>query len=119
MDGAREAAPAVGAGEAASEPGAGGQHEHGAEHERRGEDERPEEDEHEPEGGVVRVEVARAGDDLEALPSVTSEQKQAAFTAFDELSPAFLKPVHDELNGALNYDELKILRMLYLIASQD
>ena len=58
----------------------------------------------------------RTGDDLEALTSVTPEQKQAAFAAFDELSPTFLKPVYDRLNGTLNYDDLKILRLLYMIS---
>src|SRR5215208_2513242 len=53
---------------------------------------------------------------LQALTSATPEQQQSAFAAFDELSPAFLKPVFDRLNGALSYDDLKILRMLYMIA---
>jgi hypothetical protein len=58
----------------------------------------------------------RNGADLEALTSATFEQKQAAFVAFGELSPAFLKPVYDKLNGTLDYDDLKILRMLYMTA---
>jgi ATP-dependent DNA helicase RecQ len=61
----------------------------------------------------------RNGDDLHALISVSPEQKNTAFAAFDELSPTFLKPVYDKLNGELNYDDLKILRMLYLISSQE
>ena len=60
----------------------------------------------------------RNGEDLQAMTSATPEQQHAAFAAFDELSPAFLKPVYDKLNGELNYDELKILRMLYLISQQ-
>ena len=60
----------------------------------------------------------RTDSDLQSLTSTTVEQQQAAFAAFDELSPAFLKPVFDRLNGALNYDQLKILRMLYLISHQ-
>ena len=58
----------------------------------------------------------RDGKDLQTLISATPEQQQAAFGAFDELGPTYLKPVFDKLNGALNYDELKILRMLYLIS---
>ncbi len=61
----------------------------------------------------------RDGEDLRALTSATPEQQQAAFAAFDELSPTFLKPVYDKLNGALNYDDLKILRLLYLILRQE
>jgi len=60
----------------------------------------------------------RSDNDLQALTSTTPDQQQAAFAAFDELGPNFLKPVFDKLNGTLNYDELKILRMLYLIANQ-
>ena len=60
----------------------------------------------------------RNGEDLQAMTSATPEQQRAAFAAFNELSPAFLKPVYDKLNGELNYDELKILRMLYLISQQ-
>jgi hypothetical protein len=53
------------------------------------------------------------------LASVTPEQKQAVFAAFDELGPTFLKPLYDKLNGEISYDELKILRMLYLISHQE
>jgi ATP-dependent DNA helicase RecQ len=53
---------------------------------------------------------------LQAFTSATPDQQQAAFTAFDELSPTYLKPVFDKLDGKLSYDELKILRLLYLIA---
>jgi len=56
----------------------------------------------------------RNASDLESWTSATSEQKQAAFAAFDELSPTFLKPIYDRLNGSLTYDDLKILRLLYV-----
>jgi hypothetical protein len=61
----------------------------------------------------------RKGEDLQALTAVTPEQQKAAFAAFDELSPTFLKPVFDRLHGELNYDDLKILRMLYLMSHQE
>ena len=60
----------------------------------------------------------RNGDDVRSLTSVTLKQQQAAFVAFDELGTTYLKPVFDTLNGELNYDELKILRLMYLIAHQ-
>ena len=60
----------------------------------------------------------RNDNDLQSLTSATPDQQQDAFAAFDELSPTYLKPVFDKLNGTLNYDELKILRMMYLISSQ-
>ena len=61
----------------------------------------------------------RSDSDLQSLTSVSPAQQQAAFTAFDELSPTFLSPVFNQLNGVVNYDDLKILRMLYLISKQD
>jgi ATP-dependent DNA helicase RecQ len=60
----------------------------------------------------------RNGADLRTMTSATPEQQQAAFAAFDECTPAYLKPVYEKLNGILNYDDLKILRMLYLISKQ-
>ena len=60
----------------------------------------------------------RNGEDLGGLSSATHEQKQEVFAAFDKLSPTYLKPVYEKLNGTLNYDELKILRMLYMISHQ-
>jgi ATP-dependent DNA helicase RecQ len=59
------------------------------------------------------------GKSLQSFTSATPEQQQAVFAAFDELSPTYLKPVFEKLDGALNYDELKILRMMYLIARQE
>jgi ATP-dependent DNA helicase RecQ len=61
----------------------------------------------------------RSDNDLQSLTSTNPDQQQAVFDAFDELGPNFLKPVFDQLNGTLNYDDLKILRMLYLISHQD
>jgi ATP-dependent DNA helicase RecQ len=58
----------------------------------------------------------RQGEDLQALTAVTPDQQQAAFAAFGELSPTFLKPVFDKLGGALSYEDLKILRILYMIS---
>ena len=61
----------------------------------------------------------RSGPDLEALVSVTPEQKQAAFAAFDELGADFLKPAFDRLDGTVGYEELKVLRLRYLISKQN
>ncbi|HKJ39388.1 MAG TPA: RQC domain-containing protein, partial [Anaerolineales bacterium] len=61
----------------------------------------------------------RDNGDLQSLSMATPDQQQSAFAAFDELSPTYLKPVFDKLNGKLDYDELKILRMMYLISHQD
>ena len=61
----------------------------------------------------------RSTEDLQSLTSATPEQKQAAFNAFNELGPTYLRPVYDKLNGILNYDDLKILRLLHLISHSD
>jgi ATP-dependent DNA helicase RecQ len=67
---------------------------------------------------LVRYQAAgntlRSDDDLRALASSSPEQQAAAFAAFDELGTAALKPVFDKLNGELDYDELKLLRLCYL-----
>jgi hypothetical protein len=60
----------------------------------------------------------RTDSDLVSLITATPEVQQAAFNAFDELSPTFLSPVFNKLSGAINYDDLKVLRMLYLITHQ-
>ncbi|HAV77017.1 MAG TPA: DNA helicase RecQ [Anaerolineae bacterium] len=61
----------------------------------------------------------RNNGDLQSLLSASPDQQQASFSAFDELSPTYLKPVFDKLNSELNYDELKVLRMMYLISHQN
>ena len=58
----------------------------------------------------------RSSSALKSLTSTSPEEQQAAAQAFDELGTAFLRPVFDKLGGTINYDELKILRLLYLCA---
>ena len=53
-------------------------------------------------------------EELQSLVTATPVQQQAAFAAFDDLGPAFLKPIHDTLSGELSYEELRILRLLYV-----
>ena len=36
-----------------------------------------------------------------------------------EIIVYYLKPVYDKLNGTLNYDDLKILRVVYLTSHQE
>ncbi len=56
----------------------------------------------------------RSATDLISLSKLTSSQQQTVFAAFDELGSDKLKPIHEKLNAAVNYDELKILRLCYL-----
>jgi ATP-dependent DNA helicase RecQ len=56
----------------------------------------------------------RCGDDLRALVNSSPEAQRVVFAAYDELGTVFLKPVFDKLGGKIDYDELKILRLVYL-----
>jgi ATP-dependent DNA helicase RecQ len=56
----------------------------------------------------------RRAEELLALSSASPDQQAAAFAAFDELGTTLLKPAFDRLNGTINYDELKILRLCFL-----
>jgi ATP-dependent DNA helicase RecQ len=58
----------------------------------------------------------RCGDDLRALPTSSPDDQKAVFDAFDELGADILKPVFDQLGERIGYDELKILRLIYLSA---
>jgi ATP-dependent DNA helicase RecQ len=54
--------------------------------------------------------------ELQSLTDASPDEQQAAMQAFDELGAAALKPVFDRLGGKINYDELKILRLIYISA---
>lgn len=54
-------------------------------------------------------------DFLLSLSKVSVEQRNQVFLAFDKKSPQFLTPVFEMLNGKISYDELKILRLSYLV----
>lgn len=60
----------------------------------------------------------RVGDDLASLTRVLPDQRTAVFSAFDEHGTALLKPIFEQLNGQINYDDLKVLRLLYEISKQ-
>ena len=57
----------------------------------------------------------RKQEDLQTLTALTTEQRMTALAAFEELGPTMLKPIFEKLNGTVNYDELKFLRLLFLI----
>lgn len=56
----------------------------------------------------------RKGNDITGLLTATSQQQQAVMDAFAELGTSLLKPVFDRLQGQCSYDDLKLLRLLYL-----
>ncbi len=63
---------------------------------------------------VLAGNALRQGGDLVTLSSSTLEQKEAAFAAFAELGATYLKPIYDKTGGSFSYDEIRILRVLYL-----
>ena len=56
----------------------------------------------------------RQGDDFLSLLDLPGEQQEAALQAFEQLGSKFLKPVFEQLGGAVTYDDLKILRLHFL-----
>ena len=63
---------------------------------------------------IMAGNLLRNGSDLESMLSISGELKQAALSAFDEVGTAMLKPIFDKMNGVLNYEDLKVLRLMYL-----
>ena len=57
----------------------------------------------------------RHGSDLFTLVSIPQAEQARAFTAFTELGTALLKPVYERLDGRVDYDTLKVLRLLFLV----
>lgn len=60
------------------------------------------------EGGVLRP------DGLEGLISVGPDLKQRAMESFEELGPDRLRPVYDALGEAVGFDDLQLIRLIYL-----
>jgi ATP-dependent DNA helicase RecQ len=52
--------------------------------------------------------------ELLTLIDLPAEQQAAALQAFEQLGCKFLKPVFDQLGGAVPYDDLKVLRLQFL-----
>ncbi len=59
----------------------------------------------------------RQSDEFIKLIELPPEQMAAALDAFDKLGTEYLKPVFDELGGAINYDQLRILRLHFISQS--
>ncbi|HUM70208.1 MAG TPA: RQC domain-containing protein, partial [Chloroflexota bacterium] len=65
------------------------------------------------------VEEVRAGrrlppDNFRALSTLSPAEQARVLTAFAELGPDFLRPVFDALNETVSFEELHILRLVYL-----
>jgi ATP-dependent DNA helicase RecQ len=61
----------------------------------------------------------RTAEDLIALSKLSPDVQQKVFAVFDKSSPDMLKPVYDKLNGTVNYDELRIMRLCYLCEKRE
>jgi ATP-dependent DNA helicase RecQ len=56
----------------------------------------------------------RQGDDFLSLLDLPREQVEAALQAFEQLGSQYLKPVFEQMEGTVTYDDLKILRLHFL-----
>jgi ATP-dependent DNA helicase RecQ len=56
--------------------------------------------------------------DFLRLAAVDPAQQAQAMAAFQELGTGYLKPVYEALEGALNYDQLRLLRLHYLSSQE-
>jgi hypothetical protein len=59
------------------------------------------------------------GDEIFSLSTLTTNEKNAVLKAFDLCGSEYLRPAFDALNSAVSYDDLKILRLYYLIKSKE
>jgi ATP-dependent DNA helicase RecQ len=48
------------------------------------------------------------------LPDLTKDLVQKVMRAFQAMGTEYLKPIYEELDGTVNYDNLKLLRLYYL-----
>ena len=55
----------------------------------------------------------RASGELAALTTLDPAQQQKVLQSFEQCGTALLKPVFEQLNGTISYDDLKIMRMVY------
>jgi ATP-dependent DNA helicase RecQ len=60
----------------------------------------------------------RKNDEILGMTNIGPMLQKAVFEAFTETGTDYLKPAYDHLNGAVSYDDLKILRLAYLSRSE-
>jgi len=56
---------------------------------------------------------------LQGLSTLPPEGQEAALACFASLGPDYLRPVFDALDGTVPYDELHVLRLLYVAGQAD
>jgi hypothetical protein len=52
------------------------------------------------------------------IQGLTEDQRQSALSSFARLGTERLRPVFEDLNGAIPYEELKLLRLHHLCRDQ-
>ena len=57
-------------------------------------------------------------DELLKLSTLTQDQQHLVLKTFKKLGPWLLKPVFQELDGKISYQELKILRLYHMAANR-
>lgn len=57
-------------------------------------------------------------DGLLEFSELDEKKIKQAMLAFEKLGTEFLRPVYDEFEGTISYDELKVVRLYYLISSE-
>jgi ATP-dependent DNA helicase RecQ len=63
---------------------------------------------------VAEGNTLRNSADFSMLSTISPHDRQIVSQVFDELGTVYLRPVFDKLGGTINYDELRILRLIYL-----
>jgi ATP-dependent DNA helicase RecQ len=63
---------------------------------------------------VMEGNLLKYQSEINTLSKLTPSIQNSVFIAFDEAGTEYLRPVFDKLNGEVDYDELKILRLIYL-----
>jgi len=62
--------------------------------------------------------VLKHTENIITFSKLSPDQQGSVFHAFDKLGTAYLRPIFDKLNGTVNYDELKVMRLCYLVQKQ-
>jgi ATP-dependent DNA helicase RecQ len=61
------------------------------------------------EGNIINTEP------LTELLNLKNDKKIKVFKAFEKVGSNYLKPVFDELNGTVDYEDLRILQICYIM----
>lgn len=66
---------------------------------------------------VIQGHTLRKSNNFLTLSQLSQEQQEKALAAFQKIGSQYLKPLFDEFEGSISYDELKILRLHFIANS--